>query len=246
MRAIQSLAVGQASIVDIPEPELKADCILVRPHYVGNNPCDYFVRDIEPMFTKGQILGCDYSGVVEQVGVDVKTSLKPGDTVCGALAAGVGCDPTKGAFAELITAYGDFCFPLPRNITLAQAATLGVGISTIAVSFYQDFGIPLPDNDPTFGKGKPFFVYGGSTTTGLLAVQFAKLSGFRVITTCSPRNYELVKARGADEAYDYHDFDKCVEGIRASVGDDLQYTYVCVIGEDPAKVRKLIGCCVDS
>lgn len=61
-------------------------------------------------------------------------------------------------------------------------------------------------------------------------------SGFRVITTCSPKSNDLVKERGADEVYDYHDFDKCVEDIRASVGDDLQYAYCCIGGEEPAMV----------
>ena len=245
MRAIQSVAPGQASIVDLPDPELKPDSILVRPHYVGNNPYDYIVTDIEPMFSKGQVLRCDYSGIVEKIGSNVKTSLKPGDKVCGAVAAGAGCDITRGAFADLIPAYGDFCFPQPKNLTDAQAATLGVGLSTIAVSLYHDFGIPLPDDNPKFGEGKPFFVYAGSSTTGLLAIQFAKLSGFRVITTCSPRNFELVKARGADEAFDYHDLDKCAKQIITSVGDGLHYAYVCIGGQDPAEVTNTPNPCLD-
>ena len=62
-------------------------------------------------------------------------------------------------------------------------------------------------------------------------------SGFNVITTCSPRNFELVKERGADQVCDYHDFDKCAKNIKKSVGDELQYAYVCVFGEEPAKVN---------
>ena len=240
MRVIQSTALGEAKVVDVPE--LKPDSILVQPHYVGNNPCDWYVTDLEFLFTKDQTLGCDYSGVVVKVGADVQTSLKPGDTVCGVLAGGTAYDTTRGAFAELLPAYGDICFPIPKGITEPQAATLGVGISTIAVSFYQDFGIPLPDENPKFGDGKSLFVYGGSSVTGLWAVQFAKLSGFRVLTTCSPANFELVKARGADEAYDYHDFEKCVRDIKAAVSDDLQYAYACIAGEDPAKVSKSFCC----
>ena len=241
MRAIQSVALGKAEIVDIPEPELKPDSILVRPHYVANNPCDFIISDIEPLFNKDQVVGCDFAGVVVKIGSSVQTSLNPGDRVFGVVAGGTGCDVTKGAFAELIPSYGDFCFPIPKSLGEPEAATLGVGISTMAVSFYMDFGIPLPDDDPAFGNGKPFFVYAGSTSSGLLAIQFAKLSGFKVITTCSPQNFDLVKEVGADEAYDYHEFDQCVNSIKKSVGDDLQYAYVCVRADLPAKVRMLLS-----
>ena len=239
MRAIQSTTLGVASIVEVPEPELKPNTIIVRPTYIGNNPCDYLVTDMELFFTPKQMLGCDYSGIVERIGSDVKTDLKPGDKVCGGLAGGTGTDLTRGAFAELIPAYSDFVFPVPTNVTDAQAATLGVALSTAAVAFYQHFGFPLPDEDggATFGQGKPFFIYGGSSAMGLFGIQFAKLAGFKVIVTCSEKNFGLVKEYGADEAYDYHDFEQCTKEIQRSVGDELRYAYVCVIGGRVPKVR---------
>ncbi|KAK3716679.1 hypothetical protein LTR37_006309 [Vermiconidia calcicola] len=236
MRAIQSVALGRAELVDVPEPELRSDSILVTPRYVANNPADWIGTDLEYLFAKDQNLGCDYTGVVERIGSDAKTTLKPGDKVCGIVAAGEGGDKTRGCFAERFPAYDDFCFPLPQNISEPEAATLGVGISTMITSFYIDLGFPLPNKGATLGRGRPFFVYGGSTASGLYAIQFAKLSGFRVVTTCSPRNFDLVKSRGADEVFDYHDFQKCEQEIKASVGDDLQYAYVCVMGDDPPKL----------
>ena len=92
-----------------------------------------------------------------------------------------------------------------------------MGIATIAVGFYQNLGIPLPEEQPYFGKNAPFLVYAGSTTTGLMAIQFARLSGFRVLTTCSPHNFDLVKEYGAHEAYDYHDLDKETQSVKSSV-----------------------------
>ena len=175
MRAIQSVSLGQAAIVEIPDAELTPDSILVRPTYVANNPCDYIVTDLDGLFDKDQIIGCDYAGIVEQIGSNVNTSLKPGDRVCGAVAGGIGCDVTKGAFADLIPAYGDFCFPIPTDVSDAEAATLGVGLSTVAMVLYDNFGFPLPDEDPKFGEGKTLFIYGGSTATGLLVMQFAQL-----------------------------------------------------------------------
>jgi NADPH:quinone reductase-like Zn-dependent oxidoreductase len=63
------------------------------------------------------------------------------------------------------------------------------------------------------------------------------LSGFSpVIATCSPHNFDLVKSRGADEVFDYHDLGACAENIRSSVGSSLKYAYVCAFGEDGPKV----------
>lgn len=175
MRAIQAGELGQASIVEIPDPELRPGTIIVKPHFVGNNPCDFATIDIPYLHTGGQISGCDFAGVVEAVAPDVKTALKPGDLVCGAMAAGAATDTTKGCFADLTPAYADFCWPIPKSITAPQSATLGVSISTIGASLYHDFAWPLPEDDPNFGTGQAFFIYGGSTSTGLFAIQFAKL-----------------------------------------------------------------------
>jgi NADPH:quinone reductase-like Zn-dependent oxidoreductase len=46
------------------------------------------------------------------------------------------------------------------------------------------------------------FIYGGSTSLGLFAIQFAKIAGYRVIVACSPKSFKLVKEYGADEAVD--------------------------------------------
>jgi NADPH:quinone reductase-like Zn-dependent oxidoreductase len=57
-----------------------------------------------------------------------------------------------------------------------------------------------------------------------------------VLTTCSPHNFELVKAYGVDEVFDYHNKEACVKAIKSSVGDSLGYAYVCVMGEDAPAV----------
>lgn len=48
-------------------------------------------------------------------------------------------------------------------------------------------------------------IYGGSTATGTLAIQLTELSGHRVLTTCSPHNFALVKRLGADNIFNYRD-----------------------------------------
>lgn len=46
------------------------------------------------------------------------------------------------------------------------------------------------------------FVYGGSSSVGQYAIQLAKLSGYKVVTTASKRNHELVKSLGVDLVFD--------------------------------------------
>lgn len=103
---------------------------------------------------------------------------------------------------------------------------MGVGLATIAQGMYQNLGLPWPNN-PTSDK-TPLLIYGGSTATGIFAIQFAKLSGLTVVTTCSPRNFEFVKELGADAAFDYSEPEKCAAAIRAYTNNSLLHAYDCI------------------
>ena len=39
-------------------------------------------------------------------------------------------------------------------------------------------------------------------SVGQYAIQLAKIAGYRVVTTASPRNFELLKSYGADAVFD--------------------------------------------
>lgn len=62
----------------------------------------------------------------------------------------------------------------------------------------------------------------------MFAVQFARLSGCRVLTTCSPRNFQLLRALGAHQVFDYKDSIACSAAIRAATDDNLRYAFDCV------------------
>ncbi len=47
-------------------------------------------------------------------------------------------------------------------------------------------------------------------------------SGYRVVTTCSPKNFQLVEDYGAEKAFDYHS-PTCGEDIRAYTENALEY-----------------------
>jgi NADPH:quinone reductase-like Zn-dependent oxidoreductase len=121
---------------------------------------------------------------------------------------------------------------LPDNISDEDASTLGVGVTTVGQGLYQSLGLPLPGAEKA---NYPLLVYGGSTATGSLAIQFGVLSGCQVITTCSPRNFPFVKALGAVEAFDYNDPD-CAKKIREYTNDKLTRVFDCISEGDSPKI----------
>ena len=55
---------------------------------------------------------------------------------------------------------------------------------------------------------------------GQSLIQLAHASGYKVVTTASPRNFNLVKALGANEVFDYRD-PEVVSKIKQATGDSL-------------------------
>lgn len=204
-------------VTDRPLPTLRDDYILIKTEAVALNPTDW--KHVDFVSPPNALIGCDYAGVVVEVGKDVKKPFKKGDRICGFVHGGNVNQLEDGAFAEYIVAKGDLQMHIPDNLSFQQAATLGVGITTVGQSLYQTLKLALP-TEP-LKTPEPLLIYGGSTATGVLAIQFAKLSGYKVYTTCSPRNFDLVKSLGADEVFDYKD-PKSAAAIRAATDDKLK------------------------
>ncbi|KAM4056692.1 zinc-binding dehydrogenase [Hirsutella rhossiliensis] len=218
MKAIVVATPGKASFVsDRPRPTLRDDYLLVKTHAIALNPTDW--KHAELTQTPGVLLGCDYAGVVEEVGPKVTKPFKKGDRVMGFVHGGNSAEPEDGAFAEYIVVKGDIQAHVPDDMSFEEAATFGVGITTVGQGLYQTLGLPLPGDETRGGQG-PILIYGGSTATGVLGLQFARLSGFTPITTCSPHNFDLVTKFGAQESFDYGD-DDAAEDIRASTDNNL-------------------------
>ncbi|RBR23812.1 uncharacterized protein FIESC28_03428 [Fusarium coffeatum] len=60
-----------------------------------------------------------------------------------------------------------------------------------------------------------------------VAIQLVKLAGFAPITTCSPRNFELVKSYGASAIFDYNDPD-CISDIKKHTKNNIRYALNCI------------------
>ena len=240
-KAVVTVGKGKAELVpDRPIPKLRDDYILVKTVAVAINPTDW--KHVDALTSEGSLCGCDYSGYVEEIGSAVTKPFQKGDKVFGFVHGGDAVQYENGAFAEYIVAKGDLQTHLPPNLSFEQAATLGVGISTVGQALYQSLQLPLPTEPAK--EPFPVLIYGGSTATGTLAIQFARLSGLEVITTSSPRNFELCKSLGASHTLDYND-PSCAEQIRKITNNKLEYAFdtiseertaaICVAAMNPSK-----------
>ncbi|KAE8150947.1 chaperonin 10-like protein [Aspergillus avenaceus] len=219
-KSVTITALKQASVAPRPLPKLRDDYILVKTASVALNPTDW--KHIVLEAPVGLLVGCDYSGVVEEVGSAVKKSFRKGDRVCGFVHGSNKTQPEDGAFAEYIVAKGDVQMHMPDSLSFEDGATLGVGITTVGQGLYQSLKLALPNNP--ISEPEPILIYGGSSATGSLAIQYAKLSGYKVFTTCSPHNFDFVKKLGADAVYDYHDPETAL-AIRQATNDNLKLVF---------------------
>lgn len=72
---------SNAVLKSIPVPKLEDDYILVRTEAIALNPTDWTTLDAKG--DDGTLVGCDYAGVVAEVGKAVTKSFAMGDRVAG-------------------------------------------------------------------------------------------------------------------------------------------------------------------
>lgn len=87
-------------------------------------------------------MGCDYAGTVVKIGDAVTKEFQIGDRIAG-FAHGV--NPLRyedGAFAQYIVAIGDLQMRVPDRLSSEDAATLGVGVTTVGLALYGHMHLP--------------------------------------------------------------------------------------------------------
>jgi NADPH:quinone reductase-like Zn-dependent oxidoreductase len=206
MRAIVQDSYGAPDAVlkleEVKVPEPGAAEVVVRVHTASVHVGDLVMVKGEPYVArmavgmrkpKNPVPGTDVAGTVAAVGADVK-ELKVGDEVFG------WC---TGAFAEYVSASADQFVPRPGNLTLAQAAAVGVSAST-ALQLLRGRVQP----------GHKVLVNGASGGLGSFAVQIAKALGAEVTGVCSTANLDTVRSIGADHVIDYTQEDFTRGGLR--------------------------------
>lgn len=193
--------VAQLTEVDKPVPKANEVLIKVIASTVNRTDCgfrsaEYFISRfwsglLKPNHT---ILGCEFSGVVEELGKNVNT-FKKGDKVFGYN------DKTWGGHGEYLTINENEAIThSPNNISLEEATPITEGahyaLNNIRASKVK--------------SGQNILVYGATGAIGSAAVQLLKHFGTTVTAVCNTKNVELVKSLGADVVIDYQtqDFTK--------------------------------------
>ncbi|PYI01600.1 GroES-like protein [Aspergillus sclerotiicarbonarius CBS 121057] len=233
--AVITLSLGQAGfITNQPIPPPRHDELLIRTAAVALNPIDWMLLGSTP--SPNAIMGHDYAGTVIEVGESARERFQIGDRVCGLVK---GADRTRiesGTFAEYIIAKAAIQIHIPDGVSFEDAATVGVGATAAGQCLFGPSGLNLPwpeDHRPGENR-EPILIYGGSTASGSWLIQVAKLAGYTVLTTCSAKNFNLVREYGADEVFDYRD-PTCAEQIREHTNNNLKL--VCDAVASPESVR---------
>ncbi|KAL2132702.1 hypothetical protein VTI74DRAFT_3465 [Chaetomium olivicolor] len=207
---------------DVPLPELGPGHILVKTAAVALNPCDFKTPAAFP--NPGHYIGCDFAGTVVALGSDIARdgSWKIGDRVFGAIHGANPSDRDSGAHAEYAKAAAVWTFRIPDWMTFEEAVGLSpCCIATMGLALFKVLELPGTFENPA-KEPVDVLIYGGSSCVGGLGIQMVKMLGHRCITTCSPKNFDLVRSYGADEVFDYRS-PTCAQDIRSATRNCLKY-----------------------
>ncbi|KAN0064811.1 Zinc-binding oxidoreductase alcohol dehydrogenase [Thecaphora frezii] len=226
MEALVTADVHRAEVKLVPVPKLESNEILVKVLNVTLNPTDW--KHIAFLAQPGYITGCDFCGVVEEVAPDAKGNVKVGDKVAGFVHGGK--YPDRGSFAQYLKTSSELVMKVPEGISNDTASSVAVAGETAALALFDRLGLKYPEPSkglPEITKDSPaLLVWAGSTAVGQYAIQLGRAAGYRVITTASPKNHELLKSMGAFETHDYRD-ESTPEKI-AKAHPDLSLALDCI------------------
>ena len=174
-------------IVDREVGEPGAGQIRIRHEAIGLNFIDCYHRSgLYPMQLP-VALGMEAAGVVEAVGEGV-THLKPGDR------AAYASNP-PGAYCEARVMPAAQVCPLPDGISFEDAASIMLQGMTVQFLFHRTTPI---------AKGDTVLFHAAAGGVGLIACQWAKSEGIRLIGTAgSDDKCRLAEAHGADVCINY-------------------------------------------
>ncbi|EPY53290.1 dehydrogenase [Schizosaccharomyces cryophilus OY26] len=190
---------------------------------VGLNPIDWKIAYNVPI-PKGTIGGTDFVAIVEEVGEGVDASKYIGARVSGWVPGFLSI--SGSAWAEYVCTDARLVFFVPDSIVSSKACAVPVALTTASQGIHQRIGLPMPNPDGSVNpiRRKWFLVWGGASSVGQYAIQFAKLGGCNVVATCSPNNFEQIKKLGASFVFDYHD-SHVVEKIKQATNDSVFFGY---------------------
>jgi putative PIG3 family NAD(P)H quinone oxidoreductase len=202
MRYIMAREPGPPGVLapaQIAVPAPGAGEVLIRVGYAGVNRPDCLQRagQYPAPADASPILGLEVSGEIVALGDGVK-DWRLGDKAC-ALTPG-------GGYAEYCTTPAAWCLPIPRGLSMLEAASLPETSFTVWHNVFERGGLK---------GGETLLVHGGSSGIGLTAIQLARAFGASVITTVgNAEKAEACRRAGADHAINYREQDFVAEVAR--------------------------------
>ena len=197
MQTILTTAAGGIDVLhlrDLDIPDVLSPLHLrVKLAAAGINPLDTKLRS-KPIYYPDHlpaILGCDGSGVVDEIGSGV-TRFKVGDEVYFNN-GGIGLEP--GCYAEYTTLHEDCCAAKPANLSMQDSAALPLVLITAWEALIEKANLQA---------GQTILIHGGAGGVGHIAVQLAHHLGARVAVTVSDdKKAALTQALGAEKIINY-------------------------------------------
>lgn len=136
------------------------------------------------------VLGLEVSGHVAALGEGV-SGLKNGDAVCTLL--------NGGGYASHVIAPADRLMPVPRSLSLVEAAGLPETVLTVWANVFERGSL---------SAGESLLVQGGASGIGTIAIQMARAAGARVFATAGDDDkVALCERLGAERAFNYRTTD---------------------------------------
>jgi len=203
MKAITIPEPGDADalvLADVPDPAPAAGEVRVRVVAAGVNRADVMQRlgHYPPPPGAPEYPGLEVSGTVDALGDGVE-DWSVGDEVCGLLSG--------GGYAELVCVPAGQLLPVPRGVSVQDAAALPEVVCTVWSNVFMTAHL-LP--------GQLLLVHGGSSGIGTMAIQLAREVGARVaVTAGSAHKLEACRELGAEVLVNYREQD-FVQQVRAA------------------------------
>lgn len=216
---------NQAKIARVPIPTPPPTYLLARVNAVALNPTDW-KHIANDLAAPNGTSGCDFAGTVVSLPTDASKAFQVGDRIAAVTHGANFNNPDDGCFAGYALVKADLAMKIPDNLSFEKAATLSLGISTLGQGLFQK-GLKMSLPGDNNGEGESILIYGGSTATGSLSIQFAKLAGYNILTTCSKKNEGFVRSLGADAVYNYNDSDVGTK-IREDTKNGLKLAWDCI------------------
>lgn len=211
MRAIEIIQPGAPEVLTLcerPMPAFKAGEVVIKVHAAGVNRPDVLQRTGNYPVPPGasDIPGLEVAG--EIVDGDVSSSsLKLGDMVC-ALVQG-------GGYAEYCVAPAAQCLPVPKGMTMLEAASLPETFFTVYSNLFERAKL---------SGDEILLVQGGTSGIGVTAIQMARALGHRVIATAgTDEKCRACEALGAERGINYRteDFVEVIKSLSGGKGVDV-------------------------